>query len=112
MLPSNGTREVVSWIRVQAKLGVQVVTAQDQRCYAAVIWMLKDLLLSSWLFMWKFYSITLCLNATPRNKKQDDEGDNLHPDLQLVYTYLWSNTVSVSEKVNKQVTTHELRVVW
>ncbi len=36
--------------------------------------------------MWKCYIITLCLNVTLRNKRQDDVDDNLYLEQQLVYT--------------------------
>ncbi len=41
-----------------------------------LMWTPKDHWFSSWLSMWKCF-ITLCLNATRRNKRQDDKGDDL-----------------------------------
>ncbi len=60
--------------------------------------------------MWKCYIITLCSNATQRNERQDNEGDDLDLDEQLVYTYFWSCTAQygISENVGRHFTTREL----
>ncbi len=99
-LCSLQTKLANSWNRAQERLGVSVVTTRRHSSYR---------LFSSWLSMWKCYSITLCLNATWRNKRRN-RGDDLYLDWQLVYTchsLFWSCRGSaISENVSKHVTTH------
>ncbi len=62
---------------LELRLGVWVVTVWEQRCKETVIWTSKVCLFSSWLFMFKCFIITLCLNVMWRNKRRDKEGHNL-----------------------------------
>ncbi len=76
----------------------------------------KDPLFSSRLLMWKCDVITLCLTTMQRNKKWDNEGDDLYLEQQLVCicrSYFWSYEGQYKrrhfwENVSKHVTTCEL----